>query len=168
MELIIYYYFDDYTFFNLSCNEKSTIGSILNRIKKYHESTETEFPHSAYLKGYKLNENDEIRKYLDELRYCAIFISDEPNKEIILELSQINFDDYQKNYQYVYNDLYIAENKKTHEKILIQFYYADYKHFIQQIFMNYLLKDANSAKILWFCFSLSKEEQKNWKQNRIW
>lgn len=161
MSLTIYYYFDDFTFFYYECNEKNSIGSILTYIKQKHESMETEFPQSAYLKGIKLNKNDEIKKYIDELRYSAIFISDHPDKEIFFEISPINFDDYQINHRDIHNSLYVAENKKTHKKILIQYFYEDHEHFIQQVYMNYILKDANPAKILWFCFSLTDEEKKN-------
>ena len=50
---------------------------------------------SAFLNGKKLPETDSLEKYLDVLQYNALFISNDPTKDLKVNLIPANEDDYQ-------------------------------------------------------------------------
>lgn len=126
------------------------------------------FPHSIYLKGQKIDKNALISKYTNELRYSAIFLSNSPDNEIILEEKPINVDDY----QYVEQDrtnhfCIVAKNKKTNKKVLIEDFNRHSKlSSFRQIYYHHLLRIKESVKIIGFCFKLTDEEKEKLQFNR--
>lgn len=118
MEISINYYDDNRLFHSKQFNQSKTVEEFLHDI--FSEDSRDRRFKSAYLKGRKLNKNERLETLIDDLCYYAIFITIDPTKQLILNPSPIDLNDYQ-NIQQIPNSShhFIAVNQRTNQEVII-------------------------------------------------
>lgn len=126
MSITINYYDDNRTFLYEECKKTDSLNDFFNKTKEgkaninLRSKRDDDIYKSIYLKGRKLPLTDPIEKYIDDIQSNALFISNDPAKEIILNQDPFDIDKYKIQEKTKYYQK--AIDKKTGQEVLIKFF----------------------------------------------
>lgn len=168
--IIVNYYFDDRSFHTMECHTSDTIGCFLSNFNKEKDDDDDKNLYSVLsvcLKGKIIPNEDKLEKYIDDLHYYAFFISTDPTKELQINKTPINLNDYQAQKNIGANS-FKAINKKTNKKVLIQFFsrsYGSLGNGVKAVYMNHLFNSPYIPRYIGHYFSVDIDTLKKFDSN---
>ena len=98
MSVLVNVYNGNREFYFKKCEKSALIKDLLIKTEDFFNLIITveendDIPQSVFLNGIKLSPTEPLEKYLNDLEYNALFISNDPTKEIILNQDPIDIKD---------------------------------------------------------------------------
>lgn len=174
-EICVNFYDDNRYFGRFKCQISDTIQTFLTKalssldIKMNSKEKHVDLLPSVYLRGHILPSNEKLEKYIDDLHYYALFISNDPTKELPINPIHTNLNDYQCQKEISGEKfLFKAINKQTNQKVLIQFksiITENWENDVCGLYVSQLISTEGFPKLIGYNFSVNMETLRNFNSS---